>query len=361
MPTIVYYVSGHGFGHARRTAPVLRALAAADPGLRMVVRTAAPAGLFEGIANVEISAPGRDFDPGVVERDTLTVDPVATIERLAAVLARREAIVAGEAAFLRASGAELVVADIPFLAADAAEAAGVESVAVGNFTWDWIYEAYDGTGTAEMVEAVRASYGKMRARYQLPLGHEMRSFREVVPVPLLAERARGERAATLARLGVEASDTRPRVLVAMRGGVDGESLRRAAAESEDVLFFAGQAVRGSPGNLRTLGGDAPDFTDVMTACDAVVAKVGYGIVSDCIANGVALLHPPRTGFREDEISLREGPDYLRMRGISRADFAAGRWRRDLTALLGQSAPAKRMRVNGDEVIAGEIRRRLGRR
>jgi hypothetical protein len=361
MPTIVYYVSGHGFGHARRTAPVLRALAAADPGIRIVVRTAAPAGMFAGIANVKTSAPERDFDPGVVERDALTVDPRATMERQAGVLGRREEIVAGEAAFLRDCGAELVVADIPFLAADAAEAAGVDSVAVGNFTWDWIYGAYGESGAAAMIEAVRGSYRTMRLLYQLPLGHEVTSFREVVAMPLLAERARGKRAATLARLGVEAADARPRVLAAMRGGVDGEALRRAAMESADVLFFAGQAVPESPDNLRTLGAAPPDFTDALAACDVAVAKVGYGIVSDCIANGVALLHPPRTGFREDEISLREAPDYLRMRGISRADFAAGNWRRDLTALLDQPAPAKRMRSDGDEVIAAEIGGLLRRR
>jgi L-arabinokinase len=296
----------------------------------------------------------------VVERDTLTVDPRASIERLAGVLARKAEIVAAEAAFLRGCGTALVVADIPFLAGDAAEAAGVDAVAVGNFTWDWIYEAYQTPGTGAVVEAVRASYRKMRVLYQLPLGHEVRSFREVVPVPLLAERARGDRATTLARLGVDAGDRRPRVLVAMRGGVDAGALRRAAAGSSDVVFFAGQSVPDAPANLRTLAGDGPDFTDVLAACDIVVAKVGYGIVSDCIANGVALLHPPRTGFREDEISVLEGPNYLRMRSVSREDFAAGDWRGELTALLEQPTPNGRMRVDGDRVIAGRIGERLCR-
>jgi len=146
----------------------------------------------------------------------------------------------------------------------------------------------------------------------------------------------------------------------MRGGVDEAALRRAAETSADVLFFAGQRVPDAPANLRTLAADGPAFTDVLAACDAAVAKVGYGIVSDCIANGVGLLHPPRTGFREDAISLREGPRYLRMRGIGREDFEAGNWGEDLTALLAQPAPRERMRTDGDEVIAGRLLERLGR-
>jgi hypothetical protein len=360
LRTIVYYVSGHGFGHARRTVPVLRAIAAAEPEVRVVVRTAAPAAMFDGIANVQIASPERDFDPGVVERDALTVDPAASLERLAGVLARKDAIVASEAAFVRASGARLIVADIPYLAGDVAEAAGIEAVAVGNFTWDWIYEAYASPRTRELVAAVRACYGKMRTLYQLPLGHNVTSFREVVPVPLLAERARGDRAATLARLGVEGADPRRRVLVAMRGGVEVGVLRRAAEASPEILFITGQRVPDAPANLSALPGDGLDFTHALAACDVAVAKVGYGIVSDCIVNGVGLLHPPRVGFREDEISLREGPRYLRMRGISREDLEAGNWRGGLTALLDQAAPRERMSADGDVVIAERIVERLKR-
>src|SRR4051794_15328267 len=140
--------------------------------------------MFEGIANLEITVPERDFDLGVEERDALTVDPMASLERSASVLARKDAIVAAEATFVRGCGARLIVADIPFLAGDVAEAAEVEAVGVGNFTWDWIYDAYASPRTSELVAAVRASYRKMRTLYQLPLGHEVTSFREVVPVPL---------------------------------------------------------------------------------------------------------------------------------------------------------------------------------
>ena len=48
-----------------------------------------------------------------------------------------------EAAALQETRVDLVVGDIPPLAFEAAGRAGIPSIALGNFTWDWIYAAYD--------------------------------------------------------------------------------------------------------------------------------------------------------------------------------------------------------------------------
>src|SRR3712207_5405853 len=43
---IIYYVSGHGFGHGRRAAEVMAALFRRHPSVEIHVRTSAPAWLF---------------------------------------------------------------------------------------------------------------------------------------------------------------------------------------------------------------------------------------------------------------------------------------------------------------------------
>jgi L-arabinokinase len=356
MPTLAYYVSGHGFGHARRSAQVLRALRARRGDLDLLVRTAAPASIFAGIEGVRVSAPEPDFDSGVVERDLLSIDGAASMRRLAETLSRRAELVAAEAAFLRESGASFVAADIPFLAADAAEAAGLRSVAVGNFTWDWIFEPYATAATRPLIDAIRESYGKMDGLLQLPLAHGVDCFRAVTPVPLVAGQSTADRAETLGRLGLDAADRRPRVLVAVRGGISREVLVDVAKGAADLVFVAVQRVDGAPANLKCVDGGRVDFTDLLAACDAVVSKVGYGILSDCMANGVALLYPPRVGFREDEISVEQSPRFMRMRGLPAADFAAGRWAPHLTALLDQPAPPARAATDEIEEALGRLDR-----
>src|SRR5207237_2445394 len=84
----------------------------------------------------------RSLDVGLVQRDGLDEDLPATGERLRELLADFDRRAQREAEFLVEEGAGVVAGDIPAVAFAAAARAGVPSFGVGNFTWDWIYDAY---------------------------------------------------------------------------------------------------------------------------------------------------------------------------------------------------------------------------
>ena len=361
MRTIVYYVSGHGFGHARRTAEILRSLTARDPDVRVIVRTSASAQIFRNIPNVTVADPPHPIDPGVVERDTLTIDPTASLERLQSTLHNAPQFVESEAAFVRSQEPAFVAADIPFLAGDIAQAAAVPCIGVGNFTWDWIYEPFVTTDEHRaLIQQVRASYAKFDSLLHLPLGHDVTCFRQVIELPLVASRPRRRHTEIHQRLGLAPNDTRPRILMAMRGGVDEQTLAHAARQSPDMLFLLPLPASRLPSNMIAIDANAGDldFTDLLTISSAVVSKVGYGILADSIAANVALLYPRREGFREDEVSLRKCPRFLRMREISRQDFFAGHWRPHLCALLAQPSPNQTLATDGADAVAAALRDRL---
>jgi L-arabinokinase len=138
----------------------------------------------------------------------------------------------------------------------------------------------------------------------------------------------------------------------MRGGLSPEALIAAATESPDLLFLVNQKIAHPPENLHPIHpGPELDFSDILASCDIALSKVGYGILSDCIATQTALLYPPRTGFREDEISRQVCPQYMRMQELSSKHLASGHWRTELTSLLNQPQPPFHMPHNGDQVIA----------
>jgi L-arabinokinase len=58
------------------------------------------------------------------------------------------------------------------------------------------------------------------------------------------------------------------------------------------------------------------YADLVAAADVVISKPGYGIVSECIANGTALLFTRRGHFIEQEVFVREMPHVLRTREIT---------------------------------------------
>jgi hypothetical protein len=355
-PSLVYYISGHGFGHARRSAAVIRSVLALVPDAMVHIRTHAPAHLFDDLGENVRHCPIR-LDPGCIEKDLFTIDTERTVAAARAALANRAAVVESEVSFVQEHRAQLVLADIPVLAGDIASAAGVRCVGISNFTWDFIYKPF---APAELVEKVRGSYAMVHTLLRMPIGGCCDRIVRVIDIPHIGSRPRHSREEVLGRLGL-LSDPRPRVLMGLRGGISAQTVHAAARGSPDVLFLvAGDRGADAPENLRGFStGKDLEFIDVTSACDIVLSKLGYGINADCLATGTALLWPRRTGFAEDAISERVLPEYLRMREMPLVDLYSGNWREHIQALLSMPRPAATCRTDGDREAARLISEMLG--
>lgn len=367
---LVYYISGHGFGHASRSIEVVNALLAAAPDLPILVRTAAPRWLFDLTVRGRIHVDTLDTDPGVVQRDSLSLDAGETIRRADAYVRDLPALAAREAAFLAESHAAAVVADIPPLGLEAARLAGVPAVALGNFTWDWIFRDYAGGGAA--ADAIGDVYRRGGRALRLPLHGGFETIPEVIDIPLVARRARHAPAETRARLGLP--DGRL-ALVSFGGygvsGIDLDALSRTQGwtllVSASVPFgpdrvpLADASARGAlhPLDEPAMYAMGLRYEDVVAAADVVVTKPGYGIISECAANDTALLYTDRGHFIEYGVLVREMPRYVRCRYAPQAEILAGHWQQALDGLLRAPAPAVRPRVDGAEVAARWILDHLG--
>jgi hypothetical protein len=96
------------------------------------------------------------------------------------------------------------------------------------------------------------------------------------------------------------------------------------------------------------------YEDLIAASDVVVGKPGYGIVSECVANGIAFLYARRDRFAEEDIFERDMPAILRCRRIEPEVLMAGNWQDDIEALLDQPSPPSLPATNGAEAAAAAI-------
>lgn len=341
--TIAFYISGHGLGHAARDAVLVEALVRRRPDLRVVVRTAAPRWFFEtGAPALDVQP--RVVDTGVAQIDSLRIDEAETVRRAARFYLAFDRRADEEARWLEATGARLVIGDIPPLAFAAAARAGLPSVAIGNFTWDWIYSAYPefATDAPHVVPAIRAAYARARLALRLPLGGGFETMPGVRDVPLVARRSARERGDTRRRLGIDGD--RP-VVLASFGGY-GAPLPYAAL-ARDPAFVLIAATPRLPAGLK--------HEDLVAAADVVVSKPGYGIVSECAANGAALVYTSRGRFAEYDVFVAAMPQIVRCRFLPQEELLAGRWGEAIGAVLDQPAPPP-PRIDGAEQAAAEILR-----
>jgi hypothetical protein len=340
---IVFYISGHGFGHASRDIEVIDTIAGLEPGIEVTARTTVPAWLF-GRARTPVDVQPLDTDVGLVQLDSLRFDEPESARRSAEFYRTFDRRLADETRALAALGVDLVVGDIPPLAFAAAERAGVRSVALGNFTWDWIYSIYPAFDklAPEVIPTIRRAYAQASSALRLPFHGGFEPMAEVtVDIPLITRRSRRDPCDTRRALGVDA--LRPLVLAcfsAYGAPISYDDIRGA---NDFTLLTVEQLP---PHNLL--------YEDLVAAADVVVSKPGYGIVSECIANDTALLYTSRGRFIEYDVLVAEMPRVLRCREISQEDLFAGRWMEPLTQLLGQPAPVERPRLDGAAVAAAAI-------
>lgn len=350
----MYYVSGHGFGHAVRSAEIIRALRGQQPEVVVCVRTSAPAWLFPpGIAYQAV-----DLDAGVIQPDALRVDEACTLRRAAELARGADRLVAKEVAALRRAGAGLVVGDVPPLAFLAARAAGLPSVAVANFSWDWIYAPYVEAHPEYrwLLDWLRRCYRSATRLLRLPFHGDLSAFSPVEDVPLVSRPASAPRATLRARLG--ARPTERLVLLSFGGlGLSGLDPGRLGELSRYTFLATAKEIRADlprPANVRLVSAGQDNYTDLLAACDAVVSKPGFGIVANCLAERVPMLYTDRGNFAEYVVLVealhRHGP----ARFISHADLLAADLGPHLDALLGSDQPWTPLPTDGAAVVARRL-------
>src|SRR5690606_6701776 len=80
VPSVVFYVSGHGFGHASRETEVIHAFAERRPDWTIVLRTSVSPALLARSLHVPFTLLDGPCDTGIVQRDSVTHDDEATAE-----------------------------------------------------------------------------------------------------------------------------------------------------------------------------------------------------------------------------------------------------------------------------------------
>jgi hypothetical protein len=360
--TLAFYISGHGFGHAARQIEVINAVHRREPATRFFIRTSAARWLLEHTIDAPYELDDRPCDIGVVQIDALTPDIRATIALAREFYGRSfNADIDREAAELQKRGVDVVIADVPPLACAAAARVGLPCVAISNFTWDWIYADYVEIvpEALDVVNTISAAYRLAKEAWRLPMHGGFKSFAKVVDVPFVARHARRRRAETRERLGLP---RQARLALSSFGGygVSGIDLSKLDTRGQwEIVVTGREAIPDSPHGVRFVHERAIyaaglRYEDLVGACDAVLSKPGYGIVSECIANDTALVYTSRGRFIEYGVLVAEMPRYLRCSYISNDDLLAGRWRGALDAAVGAASPPERPRTDGADVIADMI-------
>ncbi len=348
---LAYFITPHGFGHAARASAVMSALEQTEPGLRFEIFTLTPEWFFAQTLQRPCGYHAVLTDIGLVQTTALSEDAVATAERLDGFLPFDPVLVEQLARQMLELGCRVVLCDISALGIAVAAAAGVQSVLIENFTWDWIYEAYvqEDARMAVYARLFAGVFGAADHHIQTEPVCQPGSF-DLVTAPVSRE-PRLPPSEVRRRLAVPLDA--PMVLVTM-GGVrwDYTFVPRLAAYAP-VHFVIPGAVDVAERHDNTLLMPANSgwyHPDLVHASDAVIGKLGYSTLAETFHAGTRFGYVPRPRFRESDVFERYVAARMPGLRLSSARFASGDWLSQLPELLAlprRAAPA----ANGAAQVA----------
>lgn len=362
MPSLAVFVTPHGFGHAARAAAVMEAIRAIRPDVRFEIFTLVPAWFFADSLGDGFRHHPLRVDVGLVQKTTHEEDPQATLIELQRFVPFDAAAVRLLADGLRALGCDAVMADISPLGIEVGHAAGLPTVLVESFTWDWIYASYLPLvpELAQPIEVLATSL--MRATWRVRCEPACGQVRSDLVVPPVSRRPRHGREQTRQDLAVHAR--RPLVLLTMGGIAWVPDTLAPLASRPDVTFVipGGAATTRIESNVMLLPHHSTFYhPDLIAAADAVVCKLGYSTVSEAFRAGVPVGYVPRQHFPESPYLERFVQRHMAGLPISLTDARTCAWVEHLDSLL--AMPRVRANEGGAEaaaafVVASLVRERI---
>jgi hypothetical protein len=336
LTTFLYCISSHGFGHAARACAVIEALRERAPELRCEVVSGVPSWFFEHSLGRAVPHDPTVIDFGLVQSNALEEDTAGTVRMLRDWLPFSEERLGPLVRRMASPEVAAVVCDIAPLGIAAAERAGKPAILVENFTWDFIYRAYDHPTLKAAAHTLEALFERATERVQTTPCCRPRSAPP--PVPPVARAPRLPRSEVRRRLGIPEGD--PMVLVTM-GGIEWDysaiEARLAGTEGDGpwLVIPGGAAEPRTVGRLVRLPHRSEHYhPDLVHAADAVLGKLGYSTLAEVASAGIPFGYVPRPRFPESPPLEAWARENLACQRIPPELFADGEWPRVLEDVLG---------------------------
>jgi len=351
---IACFISPHGYGHAARAAAVMDGLHHLDPEKEFEIFTTVPEWFFRSSLSGAFTYHPLLTDIGLVQETSLIVDLAQTVARLDSFLPFDEEEISELAHYVLERGCRLILCDISAMGILVARHAGIPSVLLENFTWDWIYEDYAAQCTG--LRAHLSYLGELfrRAAFHIqtqPVCCPANAHLTTSPV---SRKARTPREETRRRLGI-----RPDAFVAMitMGGIpENYPFLDRLLKLEPIVFLipgAGPEVPKAR-NLFLFPHHTEYFhPDLVNASDVLIGKVGYSTFSEVYWAGIPFGYIGRKDFRESRTLVSFIETQMKGLAIEERDFYEGSFLSRLPELLAMPR-TERQPPNGAEQAANFI-------
>jgi UDP-N-acetylglucosamine:LPS N-acetylglucosamine transferase len=331
---VAFFVSPHGFGHAARASAVMESLSDLDSNYGFEIFTLTPQWFFENSTSISYNYHAVLTDIGLVQKTPLKEDLKATIKKLSEYLPFSQKVITRLADSVKKAGCMAVVCDISPLGIAVARKAGIPSILVENFTWDWIYKGYltVDQSLSAYIEYLKRFFQSSDVHIQ---AHPIcRPYDHTLKTNPISRRFRSNVASTRKALGIPKES---KVVLITMGGIPSRHTFVAKLKSyTEAHFIMMQDVPCTQKHQNVI--ILPHHSrfyhpDLVQASDGVIGKLGYSTLAEIYHAGTPFGYIRRSGFRESDVFADFVIQNMQAIEITSAEFDEAKWLLKLGDLL----------------------------
>ena len=359
-PTLYIAITNHGFGHAVRISSVANLIQKMCPDILLIMVTTAPRWLLESYISGDFIYRPRSFDVGVIQSDSITMDKETTLKKLQEIKKKERSIIAGEVNFIKQNRVDLLLADIPPIAAKIAQVANIPCWMLSNFGWDFIYRSWGGE-FLEIADWISESFAQCKLLFRLPLHEPMSAFSNIVDVGLTGGIPRYQPEEIKAKFEIHTEKEKTILLTFGGLGLDKIPYENISGfpDWQFMTFDSNSPELPNLINLKKESGkkdiNLPNIrpVDLMPICGRIVSKPGYSTFAEALRLETPIVSLVREGFAESKLLLEGIQDYSDHQILSPTDFFNSDWE-FLRKPLQAPRKSEKLDKNGSETIAQAI-------
>ncbi|MGM0444101.1 MAG: hypothetical protein ACQEQV_07945 [Fibrobacterota bacterium] len=335
--TILFYISGHGFGHAVRQSFLINAL---PPDWHVHIISSIDRSFFEEELTRPFSWEYARWDCGCIQKDALHIDIHKTYRKYAAIHNRNTRNARRIAASLAPKTPVLMVSDAASFPAVIARNLGIPSLLCTNFTWHDIYSPFTQQEPAfiPLLREMAREYALFSHVQPLYPGRlvQPNTKATVWPEAALLRKAAARREDICRFHRVDPTE---RIVLLYVGNYGIASpLWQNLGQLRGYRFMGIHSPEPVPAGFIQLTKSAFTLQDYSGAADLILSKPGYGTVSEALSSQIPFLYLQRYNFAEQDMLLRDLHALGRARELGTEEMHPCGFDRACTDLLKRPRP-----------------------
>jgi uncharacterized protein (TIGR00661 family) len=297
MKTICFYISDYGYGHAARAIALIREITARYNDIRIIVKTKGPYVFSKrSLLTPHVIVVKCQNDISLFHQQGAdTIDREKTVTAFLQWMNSWKVYISSEYEYCKAYKVDLIISDIAPQPFCVAEALGIPSIAISNFSWDTIY-GYLFPELAE-IEILRQAYQKASHACILPFDIGMEAFLTKTKVGLVSRNIMIPRSVMRQRNGIGEDE-----IVVYVGRIPHPNVFSVpdTTRGSGIRFLVPSGELSTDLSVITIPHEETESQNWLAMCDVIIAKCGYSTVSEAVRARVPLIVWKRNGFIEDD-------------------------------------------------------------